>query len=189
MRQTHSQVNTLLLIVAVLAVVGGLAIVAVTSPQSFQLGTLAGLFGMASATPAPSATVAPTASPTLPEPTLTPVVSPTRRPTLEALATSTPRPVTETPATVAPPTATEVQLPPDAVALAEVKVEEGLNGRVRDVAGGNTVVAVVANGTQLYVLGGRQQIDSVTWLEVRLLDGVTTGWMADFLLQIVYSRP
>jgi hypothetical protein len=178
----------MLIIVAVLAVVGGLAIVAITSPQS--LDSLASLFGAASATPAATATVAPSATPTLEQPpTATVEVSPTRRPTLSApLVTSTLPPATATPAAVASPTATEIQLPSDAEALAEVQVEQAVNGRVRDLPNGDTVVAVVPNGTQLYVLSGREQIDNVVWMEVRLLDGTTTGWMADFLLKIVYSR-
>lgn len=189
MRQSHSQANTLLALVAILAVVGGLAIVAVTSPQSFQLDGLARLFGGASATPAATATVAPTATATLAEPTATIEVSPTRRPTLApALVTSTAAPATDTPPPAASPSATPIELPADAVALAEVQVQEAVNGRVRNLPDGNEVIAVVPNGTQLYILQGRQQIDNVVWMEVRLMDGVT-GWMADFLLQIIYSRP
>lgn len=188
MRQSHSQANTLLALVAILAVVGGLAIVAATSPQSFQLDSLVKLFGGASATPAATATVAPTASATLAEPTATIEATPTRRPTLApALVTSTPDD-TATPAISATPTATEIVLPADAVALAEVQVEESFNGRVRNLPDGNEVIAVVPNGTQLYILQGRHQIDTVVWMEVRLLTG-ETGWMADFLLKIIYSQP
>ena len=187
MRQSHSQVNTLLVLVAVLAVVGGLAIVAATSPQSFQLGSLLGLFGVASATPAATSTSAPTASPTLAEPTATVEGTPTRRPTLlPALVTSTALPAT--PAPLASPTATEVQLPLDAVALAEVQAQDALNGRVRDLPNGDVVIAVVPNGEQVYVLQGQQAIGNVVWMEVRLADG-QTGWMADFLLKIIYRRP
>lgn len=187
MRQTHSQVNTLLVLVAILAVVGGLTIVAVTSPQSFQLSSLLLLLGGPTATPVATRTPAPTASPTPVTPTATIEASPTRRPTL----TPVPLTATEAPPTVDPlasPTATAVQLPDDAVALAEVQVQDAVNARVRDVPNGDTVVTVVANGTQVYVLFGQQQIGDVIWMEVRLPDG-QTGWMADFLLKIIYHRP
>lgn len=189
MRQSHSQANTLLALVAILAVVGGLAIVAATSPQSFQLDSLAGLFGRASATPAATVTVAPTATATVAEPTATMAVSPTRRPTLvPALVTSTAGPATETATPAAPPSATPITLPADAIALAQVEVQEAVNGRVRNRPDGDEVIAIVPNGTQLYILQGQQQIGDVIWVEVRLMDGVT-GWMADFLLQILYRQP
>lgn len=180
----------MLVLVAVLAVVGGLAIVAATSPQSFQLGSLLGLFGVPSATPRPTVTVAPTASPTTTtEAFATAAVTPTPRPTLlPALVTSTALPATATPASVASPTATEIQLPADAVALAEVQAQDVVNGRVRDLPNGEVVIAVVPNGTQVYVLQGQRTIGSTVWVEVRLFDG-QTGWMADFLLKIIYSRP
>ncbi|MCC7361778.1 MAG: hypothetical protein IT317_20010 [Anaerolineales bacterium] len=186
MRQSQSQANTLLLLVAVLAVIGGLVIVAVTSPQSFQLDRL---FGGQPTRPAATATFTPTAAPTDPAPTETPIVTPTRRPTLApALVTSTPT-VTATPDVSPTPAPTEVELPADAIGLAEVQAQEALNGRVRDLPGGSIVVAVVPNGEQVYVLPGQQVVNDVTWLEVRLMDGQTTGWMADFLLKLIYTRP
>jgi hypothetical protein len=188
MRQTHSQVNTLLVLVAVLAVVGGLAIVAATSPQSFQLGSLLAFFGGPSATPTPTTTSAPTVTATVAEATATIAVTPTRRPTLLPALVTTAQPATATTQLSASPTATEIQLPADAVALAEVQVLDAVNGRVRDVPNGDVVIAVVPNGTQVFVLQGQQQIGDVIWMEVRTPDG-QTGWMADFLLKIIYRRP
>jgi hypothetical protein len=116
-------------------------------------------------------------------------VTPTRRPTLiPALVTSTAAPATATPTAQASPTATAIDLPADAVALAEVQVQDAVNGRVRDVPNGDVVIAVVPNGTRVYVLQGQQAIGTVVWMEVRTLDG-QTGWMADFLLKIIYVRP
>ena len=186
MRQSQSQANTLLILVAILAVIGGLVIVAVTSPQSFQLNRL---FRGAPTRPPATATVAPTATPSEPAATETPVVSPTPRPTLApALVTSTP---TASPTSnVSPtPTPTAIELPADAIGLAEVQAQAALNARVRNLPGGNTIVAVVANGEQVYVLPGQQVVNDVTWLQVRLMDGLTTGWMADFLLKLIYTRP
>ena len=186
MRQSQSQANTLLILVALLAVIGGLVIVAVTSPQSFQLDRL---FGSGPTRVPLTATVAPTATNTEPVPTETAIVSPTPRPTLApALVTSTAT-ETATPNVSPTPAPTEIDLPDDAIALAEVQAQEALNGRVRDLPGGSTVIAIVPNGEQVYVLSGQQVVNEVTWLEVRLMDGQTTGWMADFLLKLIYTRP
>ncbi len=188
MRQSHSQVNTLLIVVAVLAVVGGLAIVAATSPQSFQFNPLAWFAGPAS--PTLAATEVPTATATTVEPTATVTATPTRRPTSSALAlvTSTSAAPSDTPGPTVSPTATPIDWPTNTVALAEVVVQEAVNGRVRDLPNGDTVIAIVPNGTLLYVLDAQQQIGNVIWLQVLLPDG-QTGWMADFLLKTLYQRP
>jgi len=188
MRQSHSQTNTLLILVALLAVIGGLAIVAVTSPQSFQFNLLALLTRQATRTPA--ATDAPTATATAAAPTTTVTATPTRRPTsgVPALVTSTSAAPTATPQPLASPSATAIELPDNAVALAEVVVQDADNGRVRDLPNGDTVIAIVPNGTQIYVLPGQQEINAVIWMEVQLPNG-QTGWMADFLLKILYRRP
>ncbi|MEP7357561.1 MAG: hypothetical protein ABI847_10010 [Anaerolineales bacterium] len=179
--------NTLLVIVAIMAVLGGLAIVAVTSPQSWQLGPMAWLQQrggtstqqpVLTATPSPSPSpLAATATATLVRPTQAPVVTVT---STRAADTATPDPV----ATVTP----TQELPPDVVALAVVVVEGATRARVRDLPNGENTVTAVENGTEVQVLVGSVKINDITWLQIRLPSG-DVGWMADYLLRITQTRP
>jgi hypothetical protein len=178
--------NVLLVIVAIMAVVGGLAIVVMTSPQSWQLGPMAwlqqrgGTSTQPKITPTPSATPSPrpaTATATTVRATQAPVVT----------VTSTPAPATATRNAAATITPTQV-LPADVVALAVVVVEGATSARLRDSPNGELTVTAVDNGTEVQVLAGNVEIDNIVWLQIRL-DGGEVGWMADYLLRITQTRP
>ena len=186
MSHSHSQINILLIVVAILAVVGGLAIVVVTSPQSWQLGPVAWLQSRAGTStpdaalvttgrPSPSPAVA-SATATVPPATKAPAVT----------VTSVPATSTATLEQTATLTATQV-LPADVIALAVVVVEGASKARVRDKPNGDLLVAAVEDGTQVQVLAGNIDINDVHWLQIRLPDG-QEGWIADFLLRITQTR-
>lgn len=191
MSKPQAQVYRLLIVVGLLAVVGGLAIVMVTSPQSWEMGPVAWFQGwVSSATPA-----IPTATATLEPPTATlepptPTETPTTRPTAQATRTptGTPDEPTETATPQATPTATEVVLPANAAALARVSLNGAANGRVRNAPNGDTVIAVLPAGTEVYMLFNQVTVDGVVWVEIQVVNDTVTGWMADFLLEIVYQR-
>jgi hypothetical protein len=186
MSHSQSQINKMLILVAFLAVAGGLAIVIVANPQSWQLGPMAWLNSRNATTtlPAPTATDTPTSTP---EPTSTPTATattvPTERPTLGI--TATPEEPTETPTA----TPTEVVLPSNAVALAVVRLNGAANGRVRNAPNGDTVVTVLPEGAEVWVLVNEVDVEGTIWREVQTVDDNTFGWMADFLLEVVYERP
>ena len=179
MQHSQPQINTLLIVVALLAVAGGLAIVIVTSPQSWQYGPATWLQALIKTpTPFPTA-VPPTTTPTA-EPTR-PTVTPTARPTGRVL-TATPFD-TETPTPEVTPTETPLALPTDVTALAVVTVQNADSARVRNQPGGDTIVAAVPSGTEVQVLTGKVEFNNVVWLQIRLPGG-QVGWIADFLLRI-----
>ena len=173
--------SLLLVLVAILAMAGGLAVVIVTSPQSWQAGPATWIQAFIT-TPTPFPTAAPPTA-TQTEVPATATLVPTARPTGPAAVvtlaateadTATPEPtVTETPEA----------LPTDVTALAVVVVESAGSARVRNQPGGDTVVAAVPSGTQVQVLGGRVEFNNVVWLQVRVAGG-QIGWIADFLLRI-----
>src|SRR5438132_1609943 len=109
---------TLLILLAILAMAGGVATAVLTSPQSFDPSCLS--FLRASVTPANTPAPSATASPTMPAPTATPeptrsvvlpIYLPTDTETSTALATHTPGPSPTA-------TATNIALPLDVWALA-----------------------------------------------------------------------
>jgi len=180
MQNSQSQMNLLLVIVAVLAVVGGLAIVIVTSPQSWQYGPQAWIQALIhTPTPFPTA-LPPTATPTgVPN---TPTVAPTARPTSRVAPTlGATQADTATPELA--PSATPIALPTDVVALAVVVVQNAESARVRNQPGGDSVVVAVPSGTEVQVLSGKVEFNNVVWLQVRVPSG-QVGWIADFLLRI-----
>jgi cytoskeletal protein RodZ len=185
MHQQHSQINTLLFIVAILAVVGGLAIVIVTSPQSWQFGPVAYIQSLAGTPVRATRTPSPSPSPTPAPPTAS--ATTTARPTFVILTVTAAPSDTPTPELTVTPTAPA--LPTDVRALAVVVVSPGTNSaRVRDQPNGQSVIAAVAGGTQVQVLFGQVKVGGTNWDQVRLADG-QVGWMAEFLLQITQSRP
>lgn len=187
MPQPQSQISKLLVVIAILAVAGGLSIVIVTSPQSWQWGPVAWYQSWASSpTPPPTPTAPPSETPTAAPPTATATTPATATPTPTSTATQ-PGP-TETPATPPTPTATAVVLPANVVALARVELNGASNGRVRNAPAGDTVIAILPEGTEVYVLPDPVTIDGTVWVEVLTFTG-TRGWMADFLLEIIYPRP
>ncbi len=171
MRTPYSQFTSLIVIVAALALVGGIAIVLVTSRDSLELAPEIWFGGeatpVAQATQPPTATAAPdTATPeptaTVPVPTNTLLPSPTLPPSL------TPTP--------------ESLLPEGVVALAEVDLAAAA-ARLRDAPNGR-IIGALLRGTQVQVLQGREVQDGITWVEVRAETG-ETGWIAEDLLVIV----
>ncbi len=201
MNQSQSQINSLLIIVALMAVVGGLTIVIIMSPQSWELGPAAWLQGPPpTLTPVPpSATPAPTGTPTATVITPTPAASatatattlaPSETPTVDLSATAI---LTGTEAGAVPPTPgpviTSNTLPEDVFGLAVVSLSPGAtSGRLRDAPNGETILAAVPNGTNVQVLFGRIEADGNMWVQVRLESG-TEGWMAEFLLRYTVRRP
>jgi cytoskeletal protein RodZ len=181
MRHSQSQMNLLLVLVAILAVAGGLAVVIVTSPQSWQAGPATWIQTLI-ATPTPFPTpVPPTATPT--DVPATATLVPTAHPTGQAITITLAPTETETPAPAVTPSETPEALPTDVTALAVVVVQSAGSARVRNQPGGDTVVAAVPSGTQVQVLGGRVEFNNVVWLQVRVAGG-QIGWIADFLLRI-----
>jgi hypothetical protein len=178
MQHSHSSINTLLVLVAVMAVVGGLTIVIVTSPQSWQMGPGAWFQAPATITAMPTSTRLPTATsvPTTvaPTPTATAQVD-------QVLPTSTTPAPTEAPTDLPAPPATPT-LAPDVRALAVVTVVDGVNtGRVRNLPGGDVVIAAIPAGTVVEVLYEEATIEGINWLRIRMENG-RIGWMASFLL-------
>jgi hypothetical protein len=183
MSRPQPQVSFLLVVLAILAIAGGLAVVIITSLQLWEFGPAAWLQALVT-TPTPVATdAAPTA--TSPSPTRL-AVAVTASVTAQAnsqvpTATLTP---TDTPA--APEITPTAVLSADVTALAVVVVQGVGSARVRNQHGGDTLVAAVPSGTQVQVLGGRVQFNNVVWLQVRLPGG-QVGWIADFLLRITQT--
>src|SRR4051812_4838636 len=120
MSQSHAQMNTLLIIVAIMAVIGGLAIFVVTNPQSWQLGPMAWLQPPGGTSTQPVSTNPPPPTPS-PRPVIATAttIHATQAPVVTV--TSTPAAATATSDTSATVTPTQ-ELPADVVALAEVVV-------------------------------------------------------------------
>jgi hypothetical protein len=189
----NSQLNTLLIILSVLAIGGGLAIVLVTSPQSLLLSQYNLLPGRttdpatltasptATGTPLPpSATLAPSSTRLPPAATVT-VASPTASPT----GSPTPSPTPTFPVIQLP----NGTLPSDVRGIAVVKpLADSQTARVRDLPNGSKLVAAVAGGTRLQVLFGQAVVDDIEWVEVRL-NTLQTGWIARSLITFTYERP
>ena len=183
MHQSQSQMNILLVIVAILAVIGGLAIVIVTSPQSWQYGPATWIQALlTSPTAVPPPVVTPTETPS-PVPTV-PTATPTAQSTVLAF-TATPT-IEIIPTEVVTPTDTPNPLPADVTALAIVQTSGGISARVRNQPNGDTVVAALPNGTQVQVLGGKVNFDTVDWVQIRMTNG-QVGWIAAFLLHITMT--
>jgi len=185
MHQQNSQVNWLLFLVSILALVGGLAIVIVTSPQSWQYGPGAWLAAALAKPTRIIPTAPPTASPTL-APTAavaTPTAQATGSTTIATPVIIATTPPSDTPTPEATVTATLGALPPDVTALAVVTTQGAGSARVRDQPGGENLVAAVPSGTQVQVLGGKVEFNNIVWLQIRLPGG-QVGWIANFLLQI-----
>ena len=172
MRTPYSQFTSLIVIVAALALVGGIAIVLVTSRDSLELAPEI-WFGGASpvaqlttapATDTPQAVTATPEPPTATVPAATSTLLPT--PTLEPSLTPTP----------------DTGLPQGVTALAEVALDAAA-ARLRDAPNGR-IIGALLRGTPVQVLTGREVLDGITWVEIRADTG-ETGWMAEDLLLIV----
>jgi hypothetical protein len=101
--------------------------------------------------------------------------------------TATPT-ASDTPTEVITPTETPIAVPTDVIALATITTQGGGSARVRNQPGGDTVVAAVANGAEVQVLGGKVTFEGVVWVQVRTANG-TVGWIASFLLHITKTFP
>jgi hypothetical protein len=202
MNQSQSQINSLLVIVALLAVVGGLITVIVMSPQSWEMGPAAWLQGPPptltpvppSATPAPTETSTATAlvPPATASPTLAASATESRAtatPTVDPAVTVTEQVATTTSTPTVGAVVTSNSLPDDVQALAVVTLTAGAtSGRLRDAPNGETIITAVPNGTNVEVLFARVEAGGNMWVTVRLGDG-TEGWMAEFLLRYTVTRP
>ena len=198
MYRSHSQINLLLIVVAVLAIGAGLAIVIATSPKSWELGPAAWLQGARpTVTAAPptatldlaatdaAATLAAVVASHTARPTQAPLPTRTATPNLSLTLTSEPSPTPDMTATATPFAG---PWPEDVAALAEVTLaDDTYNARLRDAPNGETVITVLANGTKVEVLFGEVEVDGTVWKPVRLEDGLT-GWIAGYLLTITAQR-
>ena len=186
MSHSHAQMNTLLVIVAIMAVIGGLPIVVMTSPQSWQLGPMAWLQQRGGTSTQPVTTSTPSATPS-PRPAT--ATATTGRATTVPVVTVTSTRAAPTATRDAAATITPTQvLPADVVALAVVVVEGAASARLRDSPNGELTVTAVDNGTEVQVLAGNVRIDDIVWLQIRLAGG-DVGWMADYLLRITQTLP
>jgi hypothetical protein len=188
MQRPNQALNTLLFLIIILALGGGLAIVYFTSPRSFDFSRFFPALASETATSGPSLTPTETAVPPSETATETATSRPATRgpsptPSATAPATSTLRPSLTPTAT-----GTQLSLPPGVRALAVVTDRLGTaTARVRSTPNGSQVIASLPAGTVVQVLFGRVVVDGVEWVEVRLASG-TTGWMATFLLEILIER-
>jgi len=187
-RPPNQGLNTLLFLVIFLAVGGGLAIVYLTSPQSFDFSRFFNPPPSATSTAAATATTTSTLVP--PSPTASPTITavpPTRAPS--ATSSTTPAPTdTRAPTLTATATETRLALPLDVRAIAEVTGLVGTaTARVRSQPNGSQVIAALPGGTVVQVLFGEALVDGIEWVEVRLAGG-QTGWMARFLLTFLVER-
>jgi hypothetical protein len=117
------------------------------------------------------------------DPAFTP--RPSRTPTLTAQPTATVTPVasiavTEAgpqPSATSPlPSATPSPLP-SATPLPSARVNSEVGLYLRDVPGGTAEVELLANGTLLILLPGRETVDGAEWQQVRTPSG-NEGWVA-----------
>jgi hypothetical protein len=185
----HSQVNTLLILVSLLAVGGGLAIVLITSPQSLQLSRYNFLPARATDPATPTASPTATDTPLPPSATRAPTSTPFMPTATVTAARSTPQPLSSPTPTVNVGDLTDVVLAADVRGLAVVvPLANSQTARVRDLPAGERLVAAVAGGTRLQVLFGQAVVDGVEWAEVRL-DTLQTGWIARSLISFTYERP
>ncbi|MCC7358912.1 MAG: hypothetical protein IT317_05515 [Anaerolineales bacterium] len=185
-----SPLNVMLVTISLAAILGGLAIVAVTSPQSLDLRRLLP-FLQPTAAPTRTAGPPPTSTVTLtPEPfTATPTVTPTAPPALVTSTATASEPPDTPGGPTRTPTPTEVRLPPDVRALAVITDKIGtLTARVRDVPDGAEVIAALPAEASVQVLYGSQVVNQVEWVPVRV-GGGRSGWIARFLLVFVVERP
>ena len=183
--------STLLVVISVLAVAGGLATVYFTSPQSFDLGRLTLLQAIIAPESSPSPSATPSLTPVPPSPTLAPTVTASRQ-AITYLPTDTDTPAGQ-PSTVplasVTSTATGVLLPFDVRALAVVSDRVGSQlVRVHTAPNGAVMIAAIPAGTVVQVLFGSAVVDGVEWLPVRLSPG-RAGWVAGYLLTITVQRP
>ncbi|GEM_PF-4552314 len=186
MYQTQSQIKVMLVIVAVLAVVAGVVIVLVTSPQSLELSNLQ---------PAKSQTATAQLGTVAPSVGLTAAATdtPTTRPTIAPLATRTLRPPSVTPTRTRIPSATPTvtvtpfaTLPADVRALAIINLTDGASARLRAVPGGDVIAAIPGGATVQLLKQPSRVLDGLTWVQIRDENGVV-GWVATYLLVILPS--
>jgi hypothetical protein len=179
MQRPYQQFTSLIVVVAALALVGGVAIVLLTSGDSLSLAPDI-WFGSASPQPTLAAPATATATPAA-------VGQATDAPTQAPVATQAPSTQTGLPTEAATQSALTETLPPVSQAVTAEVVLQGVAARLRDAPGGH-VVGALLRGTLVEVLDGREVQDGVTWVEVRDPSGLT-GWMAEDLLQIVEEPP
>ncbi len=183
MQQTPGYGIILIIIVAALSLVAGLAVVVVTSSESIRLASLQQVTANPSTptlppTPAVAVSESPTAVETGTSPTLTATVQPT--PPAE---TNTPV-ASETPTVT--PTASGTMIPtlaPDAVALGRISTINNSTARLRSAAGlDGKVISAVQAGEYVQILGGLTTVDEIDWIPVRINSGLS-GWVSADLVE------
>jgi hypothetical protein len=68
-----------------------------------------------------------------------------------------------------------------------VVISSAQGAHVRNEPNG-AIIAAVRDGDPVQVLYGKELVNNVLWLQVRLENGIT-GWMAGFLLQMTDLNP
>jgi uncharacterized protein YgiM (DUF1202 family) len=186
MQHTPFYGTILIVVVAALSLIAGLAVVIATSPESIRLANLQ----QATAQPATAtqfATQTSTASAVTATSVPTATAEVTKTSTPEALVSETP---TETPTE---PVITGTPFPtlaPDAIALGQIVTVNNSTARLRSAPGldGKVISAVLA-GEYVQVLGGLTTVDEIDWLPVRINSGIN-GWIsADLVETITTATP
>lgn len=184
MQHTPFYGTILVVVVAALSLIAGLAVVIATSPESIRLANLQ----QATAQPA-TATVPATlpSTPTgTPEPTATVAVTATATPQASISETPTEVP-TETPAITGTAFPT---LAPDAIALGQIVTTNNSTARLRSAPSlEGKVISAVQAGEYVQVLGGLTTMDDINWLPVRINSGLN-GWIsADLVETLTTATP
>ena len=142
------------------------------------LGGAGAVIGAQVGLPTPTPSITP--SPLPPTATYTPTLTPIP-PTATYTPTSTPPPPTDTPTPTLSPT------PSPTPVYAIVEAEVGGGAFVRDEPAGE-IIDLLANGTIVQVLAGREQIDGEVWIQI-LTPGGSEGWILEILLVSVTPTP
>jgi hypothetical protein len=71
------------------------------------------------------------------------------------------------------------------IALGTIQVTEGTSARLRAAPNG-AVVGSVPDDEQVQVLQGREFVDGISWIQIRVPDG-QVGWIAESLVEIPNS--
>jgi uncharacterized protein YgiM (DUF1202 family) len=184
MQHTPFYGTILIVIVAALSLIAGLAVVLATSPESIRLAALQ------QATPhTTAAAVAQNATPVatetaVAEVTATLALSSTPQVTPSGGANTATVEVTLTATETATATGTAFPtLAPDAIALGRIATNNNSTARLRSAAGlEGRVVAAIQAGEYVQILGGTTTMDEIDWLPVRSNSGVN-GWISADLVE------
>lgn len=142
------------------------------------LGGAGAVIGAQVGLPTPTPSITPTPLP--PTATYTPTLTPIP-PTATNTLTATPPPPTETPTPTLSPT------PSPTPVYAIVDAPTGGGAFVRDEPAGE-ITDLLANGTIVQILSGREQVNGDIWIQIMTPSG-SEGWMLQTLLVSVTATP